>query len=700
MKIDEVTINAYGNLKNKNIKFNRGINLIKGSNESGKSTLLNYITSSFYGISRNKDGKDISDYDRYKPWIGEEFSGKVLYTMDDGETFEVYRNFNKKNPKIYNSKMEDISSNFTIDKKEGNKFFFEQIGIDKQMYLSTVVSAQQEVKLDEKNQNILVQKIANLAGTGDDNVSYTKALTKLENKIRDEIGTNKTTQKPMNIVENELIKINNEIDEIESYQDKKYILDEEKDKLSNDIKQLVKKSELANSIKQIENEQEISKTSIELNKNKRKENVEKSEKIKEEKKKNEEEIKIIEKSILELNNKLNEQNKRMEEIINKQANANKDDNIKLKNNNKFIYIILAILLLIGILISFFVDKKIISIIGIALLSIDLAFGTLQIVKTKKSNKDIKIKIAEIKENKESLNKEKNNTEKEIEKYKNNIQEIKQQERQVENTISMLDGQIQLIESDNKNIDKEIEKLKQELESKKEEQKQKIIDKYMGSIEDDDINNIIEAEDINKKISEINQTLNNASIKLKGLEIEEKTVLPQLDNLVKLKEYQENLNERYTQLKEKEEIINIATNSLKEAYEEMKTTITPKFTLNLSNTISKITDGKYNKATISDVNEMVMEGKDGDYIELNKLSIGTIDELYLSLRLSMVNDLSKEKLPIILDETFAYFDDNRLSNILKFIEQELVEHQVIILTCTNREKEFLEKLNIKYNLIEM
>ena len=700
MKIDEVTINAYGNLKNKNIKFNRGINLIKGSNESGKSTLLNYITSSFYGISRNKDGKDISDYDRYKPWIGEEFSGKVLYTMDDGETFEVYRNFNKKNPKIYNSKMEDISSNFTIDKKEGNKFFFEQIGIDKQMYLSTVVSAQQEVKLDEKNQNILVQKIANLAGTGDDNVSYTKALTKLENKIRDEIGTNKTTQKPMNIVENELIKINKEIDEIESYQDKKYILDEEKDKLSNDIKQLVKKSELANSIKQIENEQEISKTSIELNKNKRKENVEKSEKIKEEKKKNEEEIKIIEKSILELNNKLNEQNKRMEEIINKQANANKDDNIKLKNNNKFIYIILAILLLIGILISFFVDKKIISIIGIALLSIDLAFGTLQIVKTKKSNKDIKIKIAEIKENKESLNKEKNNTEKEIEKYKNNIQEIKQQERQVENTISMLDGQIQLIESDNKNIDKEIEKLKQELESKKEEQKQKIIDKYMGSIEDDDINNIIEAEDINKKISEINQTLNNASIKLKGLEIEEKTVLPQLDNLVKLKEYQENLNERYTQLKEKEEIINIATNSLKEAYEEMKTTITPKFTLNLSNTISKITDGKYNKATISDVNEMVMEGKDGDYIELNKLSIGTIDELYLSLRLSMVNDLSKEKLPIILDETFAYFDDNRLSNILKFIEQELVEHQVIILTCTNREKEFLEKLNIKYNLIEM
>ena len=54
------------------------------------------------------------------------------------------------------------------------------------MYLSTVVSTQEEVRLDEKNQNMLIQKIANLAGTGEDNVSYKKALIKLqENRIFD-----------------------------------------------------------------------------------------------------------------------------------------------------------------------------------------------------------------------------------------------------------------------------------------------------------------------------------------------------------------------------------------------------------------------------------------------------------------------------------------------------------------------------------
>lgn len=42
-------------------------------NESGKSTLLNFIVNSFYGISKIK-GKEYSDVEKYTPWLGEEFS--------------------------------------------------------------------------------------------------------------------------------------------------------------------------------------------------------------------------------------------------------------------------------------------------------------------------------------------------------------------------------------------------------------------------------------------------------------------------------------------------------------------------------------------------------------------------------------------------------------------------------------------------
>ena len=133
---------------------------------------------------------------------------------------------------------------------------------------------------------------------------------------------------------------------------------------------------------------------------------------------------------------------------------------------------------------------------------------------------------------------------------------------------------------------------------------------------------------------------------------------------------------------------------------MKNTITPKFTLNLSSSIKQISNNKYEKVTINDDNGMIVENNRGEYVDAAKLSTGTIDQLYLALRLSMIDDLSKEKLPIILDESFAYFDNSRLENILKYLNGELNNHQTIILTCTNREKDILDKINVEYNLVEL
>ena len=133
---------------------------------------------------------------------------------------------------------------------------------------------------------------------------------------------------------------------------------------------------------------------------------------------------------------------------------------------------------------------------------------------------------------------------------------------------------------------------------------------------------------------------------------------------------------------------------------MKNNVTPKFTKNLSETINKISNGKYNKVTVNDEIGLMVELENGEYVSADRLSIGTIDELYLSLRLSMAEEISEEKMPIILDEAFAYFDDNRLENALKFLVNELKENQIILLTCTKREEEILDKLNIKYNLVEL
>lgn len=83
MKIKKLKINGFGNLEEKEIELNKNINIIYGKNEAGKSTLLKFIVDMFYGISKNKRGKDITDFEKYTPWKSGEFSGKLNYELDN-----------------------------------------------------------------------------------------------------------------------------------------------------------------------------------------------------------------------------------------------------------------------------------------------------------------------------------------------------------------------------------------------------------------------------------------------------------------------------------------------------------------------------------------------------------------------------------------------------------------------------------------
>ena len=697
MKINNLKINAYGNIENKDINLKQGINIIQGKNESGKSTLLNYIISSFYGISKNKDGRVLSDYDRYKPWNNSEFSGRIDYELDDGNKYEIFRDFNKKNPKIYNDKLEDITNKFEVDKKDGSKFFFEQTGVDKQMYLSTVVSPQEEIRLKDKDQNILIQKIANLAGTGEDNVSYKKAIEKMQEKIRDEIGTNKTTQKPINIVEKQIKEIEDKIKSISQYQDRKYEIDNEKEKIEGMLETLELEKRILMELQEATNKNDIQNKEIEIKEKNKAENLLKIKQLKEEEKLLDNENKEIKQSITN-RKELIEKNKSKQEEINSQIekikNENVNDSIYKKNNKSKIFLaIFVTLIILCIIITITVKNYVFSgVIGaIALLDIALYANTIK--------KDIEYKKATHEAIDIELNKlidEKKKTETVINEKEQELKEYEQNEKEITNKTSMIEGQIILLEKSNEQINVELNTINREQKDKDYSRTDEIITKYKDEFPG--IEDLVNKGDYRTR--DVDEKINNLKIMIKGLEIESSTIIPQLDEMVTLEEKLELNNTKLKELKKEEETINIAISTLTEAYEEMKNTITPKFTLNLSSSIKQISNNKYEKVTINDDNGMIVENNRGEYVDAAKLSTGTIDQLYLALRLSMIDDLSKEKLPIILDESFAYFDNSRLENILKYLNGELNNHQTIILTCTNREKDILDKINVEYNLVEL
>ena len=116
------------------------------------------------------------------------------------------------------------------------------------MFLSTLVSMQQEVKLDRNVQNALVQKVANLASTGDDNISYKKAQEKIYKKQVEEIGTNRSQGRPINIVKEEKFKIQDEIGELENFKIRKQEIEVEKEEKQREIEQIEKDIYLINLI--------------------------------------------------------------------------------------------------------------------------------------------------------------------------------------------------------------------------------------------------------------------------------------------------------------------------------------------------------------------------------------------------------------------------------------------------------------------
>ena len=648
VEINKLKMNAYGKIKDKEIELDKNINIIYGKNESGKSTILNFITNMLYGISKNKNGKDYSDFEKYKPWEGEEFSGKIEYTLDNHKRFEVFRDFKKKNPQIFDEKKEDISKTFNIDKSKGNEFFYEQTKMDEKLFLSTIVVNQEQVKLEKSEQNILIQKIANLVGTGEDNVSYKRAIDRINRRQLEEIGTERSREKPLNILMRENQNLENEKNELEKYKNSKYEIEENKNNLLEKFSNLEIELEYLNKIKKIIEEEKIENEKIKI-----KENI---------KNKNDEKINLNKKEILDIENI----NKKILEKNNQKINNLIKNKNKIKNK---LIILFIILIIINILVFALIKNNIFKYIFLLTLPMDLIFSIIYL-----KNKKNKIKILE-KENKleeEKINNEKNN-------YLN------------ENKI---------LEKNNDDLQKEIKALKNNLNTDTNLKIEKIKNNYLNKIKNNKIKEINNLNNINDESEKIQNELNDTKIKLHALDLDKENVEPKVDNLMKIEEKMVNNNEKIVNLRKLEKSMELAKRFLEKAYEKMKNTVTPKFTENLSRNINEITNGKYKHVMVQDDNGLVVELENGNYVEANRLSVGTIDQLYLSLRLSMTEDLSKEKMPIILDEAFAYYDTQRLENILKYLVNIYPDRQILIFTCTEREKEIFEKLHINYNLINL
>ena len=120
----------------------------------------------------------------------------------------------------------------------------------------------------------------------------------------------------------------------------------------------------------------------------------------------------------------------------------------------------------------------------------------------------------------------------------------------------------------------------------------------------------------------------------------------------------------------------------------------------SDLIAGVTGGIYSSISV-DENLNVFLNTKTKLVPLEQVSSGTMDQVYLALRLAAAALIQEgqEKMPLIFDDSFVLYDDDRLRTALKWLVG-AYKDQIILFTCHRREAQLLTASLIPYHLVEI
>ena len=161
-------------------------------------------------------------------------------------------------------------------------------------------------------------------------------------------------------------------------------------------------------------------------------------------------------------------------------------------------------------------------------------------------------------------------------------------------------------------------------------------------------------------------------------------LEAIGNASALREQLLRLDQRISALETYEAALQMAQDALHQASLSLQQKFAPRISKRAGQLFSALTDGRYDRITLD--SDLSVQTAASDEVVLRQSlyrSEGTVDQLYLSLRLASAEALTPEA-PLVLDDALARFDDTRTAAALEVLEQMAQSKQVILFTCRKRE----------------
>lgn len=206
MKLKKIDINGFGKFEDRLFLLKPGMNVFYGCNESGKSTLQSFIKGMFFGLKGGRKSKDgtLPSAKQYKPWVAKTYGGILEYELDNGENYTITRNFDRNTISIYDQFSNNITGKFPAGREEGVKFAEQHLGLSESCFERTVFIGQMQSVINNEGKKVIAERLTNIKQTGDEEVSFRKAVSVLKEAQLSYVGSERTTTRPINIINSQL----------------------------------------------------------------------------------------------------------------------------------------------------------------------------------------------------------------------------------------------------------------------------------------------------------------------------------------------------------------------------------------------------------------------------------------------------------------------------------------------------------------
>ena len=151
---------------------------------------------------------------------------------------------------------------------------------------------------------------------------------------------------------------------------------------------------------------------------------------------------------------------------------------------------------------------------------------------------------------------------------------------------------------------------------------------------------------------------------------------------------DSVNRRIELLEQTYAALTLAQETLAQASTELQRRFAPRISARAKELFGKLTGGRYDRLILGEDLTLSVGAQGEDTLhDTQWRSDGTADQLYLALRLAVAAELTPDA-PLVLDDAFVRFDDDRMAAALALLKEEAAGKQVILFSCQGREADLL------------